>query len=463
MAALNILPSFCLWLTGVSLALAQSDVSAELEPIRAKYHLPGLSAMAIKDGRILAQGAAGVRRIGQTNRLTVADKVNIGSCTKWMTATIAARLVDRGLIRWDTRIRDLFPEYKGFHTAFSEATLDQILAHRAGIQQGLTFESRHWNQLMAQNGTISQIRRWVADTVLTEPPEVSPGEFLYSNQGYTVAAVMLETATGKLWEDLMVDEVFTPLRLESASLGLSYGAALPPKAPVGHDLAQGQTQAVPRAPMDAGTRLRYQAATAPGGFVVCTLQDWTKFLHAHATSDISDYLTTASAERLQKPFIGAEGYGRGVVAVDRSWATPGQALSHDGDIFGEGAVVWMAPARNLIVVVFTNCRSEGSEVPLGMDEVAGLLVGRYAGAFAKGPWLEQPRMGRIRADAGKLALELQTLPGVKYLLESSTALENWTVIPGAIESPAGSFLQTYIETNPLAPKFYRLRLSGDAN
>ena len=110
MAALNILPSFCLWLTGVSLALAQSDVSAELEPIRAKYHLPGLSAMAIKDGRILAQGAAGVRRIGQTNRLTVADKVNIGSCTKWMTATIAARLVDRGLIRWDTRIRDLFAE-----------------------------------------------------------------------------------------------------------------------------------------------------------------------------------------------------------------------------------------------------------------------------------------------------------------------------------------------------------------
>ncbi len=165
----NIVATVGGWLAGAGLALAQSDISLELEPIRVKYHLPARSVIAVKEGRILAQGAAGVRRIGQTNRLTVADQVNIGSCTKWMTATVAGRLVDRPL-----------------------------------------------------------------------------------------------------------------------SLGLSYGAALPPNAAVWHDLARGQAQAVPRAPIDAGILLRYQAAYGPGGFVVCTLQDWTKFLHAQVTSDISN-------------------------------------------------------------------------------------------------------------------------------------------------------------------------------
>ena len=141
--------------------------------------MPGLSALAVKQGRIMAQGAAGYRRQGQSARVLVADPINIASCTKWMTATIAGRLVDRGIIGWDTRVRDLFTNYQTFDASFHDATLDQLLAHRAGVQQGITFESTHWSQLMAQTGTIPQIRRWVSETVLKDPPEVTAGDYLY--------------------------------------------------------------------------------------------------------------------------------------------------------------------------------------------------------------------------------------------------------------------------------------------
>jgi len=96
-------------------ARGQVDISSDLETIRTNRHMPGLSALVIKQGHILAQGAAGFRRQGQCEPLLVTDRINIASCTKWMTATLAGRLADRGLIGWDTRVCELFTHYRCLH------------------------------------------------------------------------------------------------------------------------------------------------------------------------------------------------------------------------------------------------------------------------------------------------------------------------------------------------------------
>jgi len=433
-------------------------ISADLETIRLNRHMPGLSAMAVKSGRIVALGAAGYRRQGQSTPLLITDTINIASCTKWMTATIAGRLVDRGLIGWNTRVRDLFSNYATFNSSFYNATLDQLLAHRAGVQQGSTFENNHWSQLMAQNGTIPQIRRWVSETVLKDPPEVTPGTYLYSNQGYTVVATMLELASGKDWETLIQQEIFTPIRMKSATLGIVYDDSLPPKAPVGHDLGSGQTVPVPRVAMDSATGYRYQASNGSGGYTACTLQDWTKFLHMHMTSDISDYLSPATASRLQLPFTGTEGYGRGIDVENRSWATPGQALDHSGDIWGEDTVTWMAPARDFIVVVFANCRSADATTALALDDVAGLLVSRYSGATPTGPWLETPTILPPRRIANNIACDYLTLPGVSYQVQASSNLVNWSPANGLGGQVATSLQSSYTNTFPGPQNFFRIKI-----
>ena len=71
--------------------------------------------------------------------------------------------------------------------------MEEFLAHRSGVQKSPTFYSRYLEHLLAQRGTFRQIRYWVAETVLKDTPEVQPGEFLYANQGYAVAAAMMET------------------------------------------------------------------------------------------------------------------------------------------------------------------------------------------------------------------------------------------------------------------------------
>lgn len=356
---------------------AQEIISPQLEEFRARYNMPGLAAIAFTNGQIAAQGAAGVRRAGSNEPLTINDPLNIASCTKIMTATLAARLVERGKLRWDISVKEIFPAYKSFDPAFHNTTLEQLLANRAGVQQGSTFEKRYWAALMSRKGSIGEVRRWVAETVLKDQPEVAPGTYLYSNQGYAVAAVMMEIVTGKTWEELMKEEIFIPLKMTTAKMGIVYDNEIPPFAPVGHDLPKDSTNAAARTAMQGVRHSRYQASHGPGGFVACTFADWGKFLRVHTTKGFHGYLKPESVEKLQKPFSDNGDYALGVNSVKRGWAKPGQALTHNGDIFGQNTVFWLAPANDLIVMVFTNCRSADNSTSQAMDAAASLLVKRF--------------------------------------------------------------------------------------
>ena len=94
-------------------------------------------------------------------------------------------------------MRDVFTNYQTFNSAFHNATLEQFLAHVTGLQSSSTFSPRHWSNFTRVTGTTSELRHWVTEAVLRDAPEVTPGNFLYANQGYAVAATMLEIASGK--------------------------------------------------------------------------------------------------------------------------------------------------------------------------------------------------------------------------------------------------------------------------
>lgn len=439
-------------------ATGQADISSELESIRASRKMPGMSAMAFKDGRVVAQGAAGVRKQGNPTPLLVTDPVNIGSCTKWITATVAGRLVDRGLIRWDTRVRDVFPSYLGFDAAFHSATLEQFLTHRSGVQDSQNFVANgYWSQMQRIDGTRSELRHWVCETVLIDPPQVGPGTYLYANQGYTVAARMMELITGKEWETLVQEEIFRPLRLQGGTFGRVYDGSIPPRTPVGHDLGVGQTTPIPRTITSDAQQMRNEAAYGPGGTVICTLADWAKFLQVQATTDINDFLSRDTAAKLQRSFIGEEGYGLGVNIYNRSWAAPGQALTHSGSTYGLNSIFWMAPARDFFLVAFANCYSADNTTSLALDDVARLLVGRYSGAAASGPIMEVPKALPLSFNSNNVAFEFLSLPGVRYSAEWSENLLEWFPATGASGQTATSLQTRFIDTKSGLRKFYRAR------
>src|SRR5215813_10233537 len=95
----------------------------------------GMVAAVLRGERIVAQGAAGVRKAGTAERITLDDRFHLGSCTKAMTATLVAILVEDGKLNWTATLGELLADtVKPMDPAWEKVTLRQVLAHRAGLR-----------------------------------------------------------------------------------------------------------------------------------------------------------------------------------------------------------------------------------------------------------------------------------------------------------------------------------------
>src|SRR2546427_1927386 len=111
-----------------------ADTVQALEVIRKKRNLPALAVVVVKDGKIFDRAAVGVRKSGDPALVTTNDVFHIGSCTKPMTATLTAMLIEAGKLRWDTTIADVSPELKGrMDKQYEAVTVEQLLHHRGGV------------------------------------------------------------------------------------------------------------------------------------------------------------------------------------------------------------------------------------------------------------------------------------------------------------------------------------------
>ena len=151
-----------------------ADTTQALELLRKKHDLPALAAVVVKDGKICDRAAVGVRKEGDPTRVTTNDVFHIGSCTKSMTATLAAMLIEEGKLNWNTTIAEVFPGLKGrMNKQYETVTVEQLLTHRGGVPAQAPGAA--WNRAWDQKGTPTEQRREFIEAVLAQPPEAVPG------------------------------------------------------------------------------------------------------------------------------------------------------------------------------------------------------------------------------------------------------------------------------------------------
>jgi CubicO group peptidase (beta-lactamase class C family) len=340
-----------------------------LEIVRREFDLPALAALAIREGRIIAQGAVGERKLGSGKAVTIHDKFHLGSITKPMTATLAARLVEQGKLRWHTTLGEAIPDATNrLHREFLSVTLAQLLSHRGGLPTKPP--DAVWRRAWQRTGPLPTQRLEFIREIMAQPPASPPGSnYTYSNAGFVAAGVMLERRTGKAWEDLIRELLFEPLGMKSAGFGApaSLGQV---DQPWGHTPGKLGPKAV--AP---GPHADNPASLGPAGTVHGTLADLAKFvlLHLDGARGPARLLKAETFAKLQTPAEGQD-YALGWVVVPRSWAG-GSALTHNGSNGMFFAVVWLAPQKDFAVVVATNLG--GSKAEAGCDRVAAKLIETY--------------------------------------------------------------------------------------
>src|SRR5688572_4314308 len=235
----------------------------------------GIVAAVLRGECIIAQGAAGVRKRGTAERITLDNQFHLGSCTKAMTATLVAMLVEEGKLNWTTTVGELFADtVKPMHPAWEKVTLRQVLAHRAGLRHEPDGLAQVFNELVrphrafhflkaVRNGTLPQQRLEIARQALSRPPGIPPDtKYWYSNVGYILAGAVLEQLTGRAWEELMRERLFQPLGISTGGFG-PRGTAGKTDQPWGHS------------PLFYG----------PAGLAHMTVTDWAKFIALHLRGD----------------------------------------------------------------------------------------------------------------------------------------------------------------------------------
>jgi CubicO group peptidase (beta-lactamase class C family) len=340
-------------------AAAEADLSGVLEAVRAKHGLPALGAAVLKGGKVVAIGAVGKRRAGGTEAVTVDDRWHLGSLTKAMTATLLARLVERGRLSWGTTLGEAFPDLAAkMHPGYRAVTLERLLTHFGGAPADVPPEL--WSELWRMQGTPTQQRLTLVRGLTPEKP--GPDAFLYSNAGYALAGAMAEAREGKPWEELLKIYVLAPLGMTSAGFRAPEG-----RNPWGHVWREGKAVPVP-----PGPQADNPPGIAPAGAVHASLRDWAKFALLHLAGARGDarLLKPQTFSKLHMAPLG-QVHGMGWIIVNRPWAK-GRALTHAGSNTMWYAVVWLAPEKDFGVLVATNLG--GGPAEAATDEAVGKLI-----------------------------------------------------------------------------------------
>jgi CubicO group peptidase (beta-lactamase class C family) len=324
-----------------------ASLTSLIAKLRKENSLVGLGAMVMVDGKVVASAVQGERKIGSGTPLELGDRWHLGSITKSITATMIARLVESGQMKWSDSIGECYPD-ASIHEDWKPITLKQLLTHMAGAPAN--FSSHVGRKQPALGDECTRARREAVLEVLAKKPAHPPGtKFAYSNVGYTIAGAMAEKATSESWEDLVKREVFEPLELTGAGFG-------PPKSP-------DKTLEQPRGHQAKWFGLKKIAVDdetdntpiiGPAGTVHMTLRDLCTYATEHLCGDLGTgrLLSTETYQLLHESEFGP--YACGWVWKEPTAEIPHTAYWHNGSNTLWYALVAFIPEKNMVVAVTSN-------------------------------------------------------------------------------------------------------------
>lgn len=353
--------AFCLTLVALA-ATARADAALQkfvedtLTAARTKHHLPAIAALVSINGKIEAEAALGLRALDRPETVTVNDRWHIGSDTKAFTATLIARLVEQGVMRFDDSLAASLPVLaKDMHPAYRTVTVAQLLTHTSGLPP-LT-DDKDLPPFLAAIATAKDVkgqRAAIARAYLTQPQASKAGEFVYSNLGYIVAGAIAEARTGKTWENLTREQIFAPLGIKNAGFGVPASAGKADQ-PWGHNDVAGKLLALDPADPDGDN----PTALGPAGTINIALRDWLLFAkdHLDGVHGRGKLLKAETYRKLHTPVTGQYAFGWGALIGPEGKPL---LLTHSGSNGFWLADIRIMPKRDMIFLVVTNAGNEAA-------------------------------------------------------------------------------------------------------
>lgn len=165
-----------------------------MQALIADYGLDGSSIRLARDGKVQMENYYGNYSAG--------TRVPIASASKWLSALVIARLVEKNQMQWNDTIGQWMPDAPANKR---DITLAQLFSHTSGLPGNETTSC-----LSNRFITLDNCARQILDLPLESIPGSS---FSCGGNSMQVAGRLAEIASGKNWNLLFYDELVVPLGL----------------------------------------------------------------------------------------------------------------------------------------------------------------------------------------------------------------------------------------------------------
>ena len=167
---------------------------------------PGCAVSVMRGGELVFARGYGAANLEYDVPITPSTVFHVASVSKQFTALAVALLVADGEVSWDDDIRRYVPELPDFGTPI---TLRHLAHHTSGIRdQWAMLQMAGWRwggDVIRQSDVLDLLSRQTA-------LNFAPGsDYLYSNSGYTLLAVVVERVSGRTLRAFTSARLFGPL------------------------------------------------------------------------------------------------------------------------------------------------------------------------------------------------------------------------------------------------------------
>ena len=170
---------------------------------------PGAAVVIVKDSSIIFLKGFGLKESGTTDSVNVNSVFRLGSVSKCFASVLTGTLVKDHLLDWDDKVTNYVPNFQLKHKENTDSLkIRHVLSHTIGLPY-------HAFTNMVEE-------RVPLDSLLIRLKELNliglPGKvYSYQNVGYSLIEKVIESATGKSYEEALTEKLFKPLHMQNAS------------------------------------------------------------------------------------------------------------------------------------------------------------------------------------------------------------------------------------------------------
>ena len=335
-----------------------SKVRKLIQEQMAAKSIPSMAVAVVRRGEIIWEEGFGFADRENHIPATEHTMYYLASVSKTFTATAIMILNERKRIDLDRPINDYIKPARLSSPLWNpaEATVRRVANHTAGLTTfGRNCFADQPNCHISPDETIQRY-----GVIFWRPGD----HFDYSNLGYGILGEAVGRTSGKSYADFLRDEIFKPLGMTHASLGIRT------------DL---KGYAATRYSSINGRRPPAQSATPGASGIYCSAHDLALFglfhLKAHLTKQKA-ILSDSSIETMQNSTVNADENGRYGLGW---WVTENlrgfRSLRGQGGTDDAWAALQLIPSEGIAVVILANT---GDDFPSKlMDEILSVLLPSY--------------------------------------------------------------------------------------